>query len=290
MLSTARKHWERNPEIASRDQWTSNPVIGEIVYSRMSGGETSAHWLGWLIQSYFRDRRFSRVLSPGCGTGGHEVSMMAHRTIDRLDAFDFSESSLELARRKAVDNKLKINFYIDDINTFTIPKDILYDMIICSGSLHHVREIERFFRVVRDGLQPNGVFVFNEYVGPCYNVYPKDRLKIINRLLKAIAPELRHADHLDQTTVEQTLAIDSSESVRSSLILPFVSTYFDFELRRPFGGTLLHPLYPLLDHREMSKKSPERESLIRLLMEFEQILIEEAVIETDFILCVCRKK
>ena len=94
-------------------------------------------------------------------------------------------------------------------------------------------------------LTSDGVFVFNEYVGPSYNVYPHEQLDVVNRLLQAIAPNLKHRQKLDQTTVEFSLAHDPSESVRSSLIVPFASTYFDFELCRPYGGTVLHPLYPL---------------------------------------------
>ncbi len=288
--STAKRHWERNPEIASQGQWTGNPLIAESVYRRMSGGESSAHWLDWLIRDYFRKRRFRRVLSPACGVGDHEVQMMAHGTIDHLDSFDFSEASLAIAREKAAARKLKINFYVNDVNTFEIPRGVHYDMIICSGAVHHVREIERFFRIVRDSLAPGGVFVFNEYVGATYNIYPHKQLKIINRLLKAIAPELRHSDQLEQSTVERALEYDSSESVRSSLIMPFAETYFDFEFCRPMGGAVLHPLYPLLKHDQMMKPTPEMQSIVRLLLEFEGILLEKGVLDTDFVLCVCKKK
>jgi hypothetical protein len=163
-------------------------------------------------------------------------------------------------------------------------------MVVCSGSLHHVCEIERFLRVVRDALTPDGVFVFNEYVGPSYNIYPREQLDVINRLLGAISPDFRRADRLEQITVEQALANDASESVRSSLIMPFVSTYFDFEFCHPFGGTVLHPLYPLLRHDAMSKATPEMQTIVRLLAEFESILIERGVLASDFALCVCRKK
>ena len=163
-------------------------------------------------------------------------------------------------------------------------------MILCSGSVHHVREIERFFRVVKDALTSDGVFVFNEYVGPSYNVYPHEQLDVVNRLLQAIAPNFKHRQKLDQTTVEFSLAHDPSESVRSSLILPFASTYFDFELCRPYGGTVLHPLYPLLRHDAMSSPTPEMQTIVRLLIEFEAILVENEVLTSDFVLCVCRKK
>jgi len=290
LLSKDKSFWERNPEIASKDQWTGNPLIGEIVYRRMSGGESSEHWLTWLMRDYFKKRRFARVLSPGCGVGDHEVAMMSFGTIAHLDAFDFSQASLQIAREKAAAKRLKINFYLEDINAFEVPEDRKYDLVLCSGSVHHVRELERFLRVVRDALTPDGVFVFNEYVGACYNVYPRKQLDIVNRLLRAIAPDLRCAHRLDQIAVEQALAHDPSESVRSSLILPFASTYFDFEFCRPFGGTVLHPLYPLLRHDEMSKPTPEMQTIVRLLMEFEAILVEKGVLASDFVLCVCRKK
>jgi O-antigen biosynthesis protein len=290
ILSKAQSYWERNPEIASKDQWTGNPLIAEAVYRRISAGESSDHWLDWLLRDYFKKQRFARVLSPGCGAGDHEVAMMSFGTINHLDAFDFSESSLEIAREKAAANNVSINFYLDDINEFEVPSGRKYDMILCSGSVHHVREIERFFRVVKGALTSDGVFVFNEYVGPCYNVYPHEQLDVINRLLQAIAPDFRRRQKLDQTTVEFCLAHDPSESVRSSLILPFASAYFEVELCRPYGGTVLHPLYPLLKHDAMSKPTPEMQSVMRLLIEFEAILVEKGVLASDFVLCVCRKK
>jgi hypothetical protein len=134
------------------------------------------------------------------------------------------------------------------------------------------------------------VFVFNEYVGPSYNVYPREQLDVVNRLLQAIAPDFRRRHELDQTTVEFSLAHDPSESVRSSLILPFAATYFDFEICRPYRGTVLHPLYPLLRHDAMSSPTPEMQTIVRLLIEIEAILVENEVLASDFALCVCRKK
>jgi O-antigen biosynthesis protein len=288
--STAKRHWERHPEIASKDQWTGNPLIAEAVYRRMSGGASAAHWLAWLLHDYFGDRRFRRVLSPGCGVGDHEVEMMALGTIDHLDAFDFSQASLKIARKKATARGLEINFYVDDINSFKVLEDAQYDMIICSGAVHHVRELERFFAVVRGALSNSGVFVFNEYVGPTYQVYPQKQLNIVNRLLRAMAPALRTRSRLDPVTVEYMLKHDSSEAVRSSLIMPFAASFFDIELCHSFGGTVLHPMYPLLKHAQMIRPAPEMRTIVRLLTEFEAILIENGILESDFVLCVCKQR
>ena len=203
-----------NPEAASQNQWTANPLISELVHRRMSGGESSGYWLAWLMADYFKGRRFARVLSPGCGVGDCEIALMSSGKIDRLDAFDLSEASIRIAGEKAAAWKFNIHFYTDDIDAFEVPEGVRYDMIFCSGAVHHVREIERFFRVVRGALGPDGVFVFNEYVGPCYNIYPREQLEIVNRLLRAIAPGFRRAHELGQNTVDGAMAHDPSESVR----------------------------------------------------------------------------
>jgi O-antigen biosynthesis protein len=288
--TTAASYWERNPEAASQNQWTANPLISELVHRRMSGGESSGYWLAWLMADYFKGRRFARVLSPGCGVGDCEIALMSSGKIDRLDAFDLSEASIRIAGEKAAAWKFNIHFYTDDIDAFEVPEGVRYDMIFCSGAVHHVREIERFFREVRGALGPDGVFVFNEYVGPCYNIYPREQLEIVNRLLRAIAPGFRRAHELGQNTVDGAMAHDPSESVRSSLILPFASSYFDLELHRPFGGSVLHLLYPLLDHGKMSEPTPEMQTIVRLLVEFEAILVEKGVLASDFALCICRNK
>ena len=136
-------------EIASEDQWTGNPLIAEAVYRRISAGESSDHWLAWLLRDYFKKQRFARVLSPGCGAGDHEVAMMSFGCINQLDAFDFSEASLGIAREKAAAKNLNIDFYFDDINSFEVPADRKYDMVICSGSVHPSARSNGSSRVVK---------------------------------------------------------------------------------------------------------------------------------------------
>jgi hypothetical protein len=40
----------------------------------------------------------------------------------------------------------------------------------------------------------------------------------------------------------------------------------------------------------MSISTPEMQTIVRLLIEFETILLENGVLASDFVLCVCRKK
>jgi 2-polyprenyl-3-methyl-5-hydroxy-6-metoxy-1,4-benzoquinol methylase len=287
----AQEYWDANPAAAFGNPWMSNPTIADMIYRRMTGGR-SWYWLDWLFHDYFKGRRFERVLSPGCGIGDHELGLARLGAANEIDAFDFSSESVRQATAKAVEQGHKINFYQDDLNTFTAPKGH-YDLVFCSGSVHHCKELERFFATIAESLKPDGYFVINEYIGPCYNLYPPEQCQILDRLLWALAPVLRapRAERFINGTLQQALQADPSESVRSELIMPFLAQFFTIELRHDYGGTILHPLYPLLNDHLFKDPTKERmASILRLIGEFEAILIENGVLKSDFTLCVCRPK
>ncbi|MGL5081241.1 MAG: glycosyltransferase [Microcoleaceae cyanobacterium] len=286
-------YWEDNPMAATASEWISNPVIEREVHRRMSGGETDKYWLRWLVEDYFSGQTFDQLISLGCGIGNHEITMAKLKFARQIDAFDFSQSSVKIAQENAIDLGIQINFYQDDFNTFNLKNGKKYDIAFCSGSLHHVKELERFLAIVHQCLNPDGYFVMNEYVGDNYCIYNQKRVELINRLYSCFDKTLTSQKYqaFINPTIHQVYATDPSEAVRSRLILPFVEYFFEIELYRPFGGGILHPLYPLLDHRQFLPSSPEGETMIRLLLEFEEILMEmPGGMESDFCLCVMRPK
>ena len=290
--ATAKNYWETHPEAALANEWTANPIIGDAIYRRMTGG-VGKWWLAWLMEDYFGGRRFKRMLSPGCGVGDHEIAIANMGMVEQIDAFDFSRESIRLASEKAAAAGKQIRFFVDDLNSFQVPADVKYDLIFCSGCVHHCRELERFFDVTSKALADDGYFVLNEYVGACFNIYPPRQVEIVNRLLAALPAHLKKsADaRFVNATIQEAMRHDPSESVRSKLILPFLEQYFKVELRRDYGGCLTHLMYPLLNHARTGEE-PKRGLgvALRLLSEFEMILVEGGVLETDFTLCVGRGK
>jgi 2-polyprenyl-3-methyl-5-hydroxy-6-metoxy-1,4-benzoquinol methylase len=289
----ARSYWDSNPSSTSvSTMWTNNSVIGEAIYRRMSGGESAKHWLNWLLEDHFRGQKFKHVLSPGCGTGAHEIIVARSGMVEVIDAFDFSEASLKIAKDDAKNAGVHINFYQDDLNSFVLDNR-KYDLVICSGSLHHTREIEHFLSTIRDALKPGGYFIVNEYVGDCYNIYHPRKVELLDRLYRCFPKSLRsgQSERFRNITIDERMATDATESVRSALILPLLREYFDLEVCHPFGGQLLHPLYGLLDHNQLEQRDPKTETILRLLLEFEATLMEmPGGLETDFCFCICRPK
>ncbi|MCW6049522.1 class I SAM-dependent methyltransferase [Lyngbya sp. CCAP 1446/10] len=293
--STAQNYWESNPTavIVKDGYWLSNPIIEKTVNHRLSGGQTEGYWLSWLVNKFFKDRRFDNLLSIGCGVGNHEILMAKLGLATQIDAFDFSESSLEIARKDAAAAGVDINFYQDDFNLFVLDKDQKYDIVFCSGSLHHVKEIERCLSTIQKCLKPNGYFIVNEYIGDCYNIYNKNQLDLINRIYKCFHYTLRSGttETFAGPSIEQVFVKDPSEAVRSKLILPFLKFYFDVELLNQAGGGLLHEMYPLLDHYQLSDGSPKSETIVKLLLEIEKILMDlPGGLSSDFCLCILRQK
>lgn len=292
---SAKYYWESNPDAAlsKPGYWLSNPIIGKAINKRLSGGSSEEYWLDWLISEYFAYRRFDSLLSIGCGIGNHEILMAQLGFANQIDAFDFSEASLEVARKNAEAVGVTINFYQDDFNKFTIDEAQKYDLVFCSGSLHHVKELERCLSIIQRCLKPDGYVIVNEYVGDCYNLYSQHQLNLIKRLYKCFHHTIQSGstEVCTNSTIERVLAKDPSESVRSKLILPFLAYYFDVEVFNPAGGGLLHELYPFLKHNDLLPGDAKGETIIRLLLEFEAILMElPGGLPTDFCLCILRHK
>lgn len=76
------------------------------------------------INKYFKDK--IDIIDLGTGSGCIAISLA--KAIDaNVDAFDISDSALEVARDNALLNNVNVNFIKQDM---TIPNDKLYDVII----------------------------------------------------------------------------------------------------------------------------------------------------------------
>jgi len=116
---------------------------------------------------------------------------------------------------------------------------------------------------------------------------------LINRIYKCFHSTLRSGitEIFASPSIEKVLARDSSEAVRSKLILPFLEFYFDVEVLNLAGGGLLHELYPFLHHERLSDGEPKSETIVKLLLEIEQILMAvPGGLSSDFCLCILRHK
>lgn len=104
-----------------------------------------------------------RVLVAGCGTGKHLVQMARVFAAARVTAIDLSRASLAYAMRQAdrfgIDN---IHFAQADITRLGADAGP-YDVIECSGVLHHLEDPLAGWRVLLDRLVAGGVMAVGLY-------------------------------------------------------------------------------------------------------------------------------
>jgi ubiquinone/menaquinone biosynthesis C-methylase UbiE len=287
----AASRWDENYSTKRLPLWTSNYLVLAEIFRRMTG--TKKFWLCWAFEDYLKHRP-KRLLSIGCGDGGHELLIARNRYAAHVDAFDISAGGIASAQQAARSEGLSnVNFYVQSFEGFVAtPPTTTYDFIMFAGSLHHVRDIEEVLGTVRRILEPDGIVMFNEFIGPVYMIFPEPQVAIVNAMLDAIAPEFKTSPTARwvSPSIEAVFAHDPSESVRAPLVLPLLEAYFDVVWKRYFGGALLQPAFTLLDCDRLNDGSPESSSIVRLLIESENALTEARALEHNFCWGFCRHR
>lgn len=127
------------------------------------------HWNDYsaVILSWFPEllRHFGvnpkSVLDLACGTGAFAVGLAGKEF--SVWGLDFSESMLALARRKAEEADVAVEWLCADIREFDLPTSV--DMVTCwFDSLNYLTEeddLRRTFANVQRTLRPDGVFAFD---------------------------------------------------------------------------------------------------------------------------------
>ncbi len=152
------------PQPASRSQplqaWETHaaefyrafpPLQGQVAYGPLVAGEKELHLLGPVSGK--------RVLDLGCGAGFGTVALAkagAHVT-----GVDFSERRLEIARKLAEREEVKVEFRKAGLaELIFLPADTV-DLVVCCWALNFVADWPRVVRAVSRVLASGGTFVLS---------------------------------------------------------------------------------------------------------------------------------
>lgn len=105
----------------------------------------------------------SRWLVAGCGTGYEPIDIASRDSSIAVTAIDLSRPSLAYARRQAeAIGCSSIEFYVADI--LDLPQtDWEFDVIVCTGVLHHMADPLAGWEALRDKLAANGMMRISLY-------------------------------------------------------------------------------------------------------------------------------
>lgn len=133
-----------------------------------------------------------RVLDAGCGTGSALVAMaMAFPDAD-IVGVDFSETSLDKARRLAETHNVKnVRFYNRAIEQ--LPElGLTFDFVSASGVLHHLPDPAAGLKAIGDVLDPQGaisIMLYGKY-GRTGVYMLQEALRLVNQAEAQAAPTL----------------------------------------------------------------------------------------------------
>lgn len=113
-----------------------------------------------------------KVLDIGCGEGKDAV-YMAQKGYD-VTAFDLTENGIRKTIALANTKGVKLNAYVDDINTFTT--DEQYDIIYSTGTVQYLFEENKggFFEKLNKITRKNGIVYINVFVEKPFLELPPD--------------------------------------------------------------------------------------------------------------------
>ena len=273
-------------ERLSHTNWMANTAVLMHLNERATG-DPARDWLSsWAHRWFVGDNL--RVLVLGCGEGWLERAVAGWPFVARIDAVDFAEHAVARAR-EAGRGIGKIEYGVVDLNRDELEANA-YDVVVAHSVLHHVEHLEHAYAQIERCMRPEATLVVSEYVGPNRFQYGDDVLSMINALLQALPEELRRPfEERTRPTVEEMIANDPTEAVRSEELVAFTERSFDVRERKNIGGTILqHLLYDIVENFRFD--DPRERSLLEMLCTIEAMLVDSGRIPCDFVLMAARKK
>ena len=133
------------------------------------------------------------ILIAGCGTGRHALNVAKYFNHVNVTAIDLSQKSLAFAKLKAEENTLSnIDFKLADL-THLKELPTQYDIIECSGVLHHIPDYKLALSALLSNLKPNGLIkisLYSEYARTSINqireLFSRDINNIDNKKVQII--------------------------------------------------------------------------------------------------------
>ncbi len=292
------EHWS---EMATKNtipyHWSDSEIVLEHINKCISG-DPKIGWFQHACEKYLtKDTSKNKYgLSIGCGSGTLERQCRKMGFCDAMDGIDLAAGAIEEAKKLAKEEKITgINYQVQNIEKIDLPTN-KYDVVFASSAIHHVKNLESLFEKIKTSLKPGCFFIMLEYVGPSQFQFSQKAVDIINEIL-AILPQFYKKLSSNPAKTKELFTIvsrdymnanDPSEAIRSDEITPILSKYFTIVEKKDYGGTILHMLLQDIVSNFLDASYKDK-TILRLLILFENILIKEKVLNSDFCFIVAKK-
>jgi SAM-dependent methyltransferase len=271
---------------AAPDSYWSHPDLARTVNSK-----TDDKWFfDYIKGKYFSEKPARSALSLGCGNGVIDRIAYSRGIFEKVHGVDFSTAGIAAARVAAAEENVRGTYARVDFNNDQITGANEYDLIYDYASFHHVMNLENIMSQVERLLTDDGIFVLYGYCGPARFQWTPRVMELANLLMRRLPLRLRKTmPEVARSSIWEFLAADPSEAVRGPEVLDLARSYFDIIEEIDLGSTLSCPMFV----QNMSHFNPDNESeqtILRLVFQFEDLLISEGTMGSDVKLLVCRRR
>lgn len=295
------EHWgEEARTKAEGEEWTGlywqSYVLTQRNINKAIAGDPGENWLHFTKRRFFK-RPAKLGISLGCGYGVLEREAVKLDIAERFEGYDISPEAVEVARKEAEREGLadRIDYEATDLNAIELEPN-RYGAVFAIQSLHHIEALEHLLDQIRASLAPGGLFVVNEYVGPARFQFPDERLPLMNKLLSVLPESHRKSlrnghvrNQIERPSAKEVARVDPSESIRSDEIMGLIEERFEIVYKADFGGTLLQ--FVLADIAgNFDPADPRDVALVDLICLYEETLIEQGVLPSDFTYVVAKAR
>jgi SAM-dependent methyltransferase/glycosyltransferase involved in cell wall biosynthesis len=296
-VAQAARHWDnwqlghqaRPPRFTD---WGDHPIVLQEIQGRCFG-QPDTGFLDFLASRY-PQLSDAHALSLCCGDGGFECALLDRGVFGRVTGLELSAQRIEVGRRQA--NGHAIEFLQADVNQALLP-DRSYDVVFAKAALHHIENLEHVFEQVVRCLRPGGLLIAIDFFGPTRFHWTDAQLAACNAFWQTrvppdlrLEPDGRQTPPVERPLVQDLVAMDPSEAVRSSDLYALLKSRFELEQDIPLGGALLNLL---LSGDRVNRFDPDNEAHCQVIREaaaHERALMDAGVLASDFRFIVARPR
>ena len=276
--------------------YTLHPFLYKYSISLPLTGSTEKWWLNEVACEYLKPPP-ATLLSIGCGTAIVEEWIVANNFAKHVVAFEMAPSAVEVARKR-----LALTPYASQLDVRSGDvlaaglEDSSFDVVFVESAIHHFDKIEEMFQLIHRVLKPNGLLIYDEYVGPDHHQHPAELYAIMDQINECLDPHYRVdfwsgklRENLRRSTLDEMLAHDASEGVHASLVLPLTYQYFEVLQRKDFGGAILRTFFTGI-LQNFNWEDGKDQSVARLIILMEQLLVKNGIIPSHNSNVVARRR
>lgn len=251
--------------------WLHAKTIDSFVNRRITG-RPDVNWFDYTVFKYRLGRGLQGPgMSLGSNDGLFDRQIMQAKLCTRFDGYDISKGAIEAARKAAAAEGLDIDYHCCDLNFAEIPHENYYTLVVAVMALHHVDRLDDLYSKVARSMRPEGIFAFNEYIGPNRFQISDRQLEAINDCMKILPARLRRRsldgmilERIERVNEKALIAHTPFEAIRSEEIMPLLEKHFTILERHDYGGSILSWLLNYLIPN-FNEESEEDRAILELL-------------------------